>query len=90
MKATFNYTKYLDKNPLQRFLIKSFFNNLIKAVSDLKVSRVLDAGCGEGILLGYFHRKHIGKYLEGVDSLKDAIVLAGKLYPKFIYSESNT
>lgn len=84
MEVTFNYTKYLDKNPLQKFLIENFFNALFSITENLKIKRILDAGCGEGILLEKLRKRKIGKHFEGIDNSRAALKIAKKLHPNLI------
>ena len=89
MDFTFNYTKYLDKNPLQKLLLNNFFDTLFKMIDDLSVNRILDVGCGEGVMLEKFSKQNIGEYLEGVDNSKDALRLAKILYPNIAFKKGN-
>ena len=89
MNLTFNYTKYIDKNPLQKLLLNNFFSTIFKMIDDLSINRILDAGCGEGVMLGQFKDKKIGKYLEGVDYSKDALNLAKNFYSNIVFKKGN-
>lgn len=89
MQATFNYTKYLDKNPLQKFLIENFFNTLLSSIVNLKAEKILDVGCGEGVGLNRLMDKGIGKNLEGIDYSKEALILAKKFYPGIKFKQGD-
>lgn len=89
MQTTFNYTKYIDKNPLQKLLIGNFFNALLGSLKNLKADRILDVGCGEGVGLNHLQSKNIGKYLEGIDYSKEALILAKKFYPSLKFRQGD-
>ncbi len=46
-----NYQKYLNPNPLQRYLIRRFHQRVGELVRETGVTRILDAGCGEGFTI---------------------------------------
>jgi len=77
-----NYVKHTSKNPLQRFLIESFFSSLVFLAKTLNPKKVLDAGCGEGFSLSKLTANKIGEYLEGIENSKEAIAFGKKLFPK--------
>ena len=81
MKATDNYKKHTHKNPIQRFLLANFFRNLVNLTKAKAVNSILDVGCGEGFTLNRLKENGIGKELEGLEYLKDAIELGKKTYP---------
>jgi len=77
-----NFVKHTSKNPLQRFLIESFFSTLISSAKSLNPKKVLDAGCGEGFSLNKLITNNVGEELEGIEYSKEAIILGKKLFPK--------
>lgn len=81
MQTTDNFKKHTSRNPLQKFLINNFYKNMIDVIKNLKISSILDAGCGEGFTLNKLYKNRIGKKLVGVDFLKTAIVLGRKIHP---------
>ena len=80
MKVTDNYKKHTHKNPIQRFLLWNFFRNLLNLIRLKKIDSILDVGCGEGFTLNRLREHGIGKHLEGIEYLKDAIELSKKTY----------
>lgn len=46
-----SHAKYTSRNPASRLLVANFFRTLEHILSRLSFTTVLDAGCGEGILL---------------------------------------
>jgi ubiquinone/menaquinone biosynthesis C-methylase UbiE len=77
---TDNYRKHTTKNPLQRFLINTFFDELINEIQKLNPDAILDAGCGEGFTLERLHHKGIGNILEGVD-FQEVVMLGKEIHP---------
>lgn len=88
-KTTDNYRKHTAKNPVQRWLIRNFEKTLAKEVKKIKVSSILDAGCGEGFTLEYLRNEKIGKTYEGIDFLKRAIEIGKKIHPKIKLKEAS-
>lgn len=78
---TSNYKKHTHWNPIQRILISYFYLITLGIIKRLKVSNVLDVGCGEGFLLEKLKKNGIGKNLEGVEFLKTAIGIGKKIHP---------
>lgn len=81
MKVTDNYRKHKNKNPIQRYLLNKFYEDLILAIKPLNIKTVLDAGCGEGFTLTRLSVNKIGKKLEGVDFSEDSILIGKKIHP---------
>ena len=67
------YDKYGTKNPIAKWLMKKFLNDLSIALNSLKFSSLLEIGCGEGYLL-----KSLEKDLQGIK------IMATDLSPKII------
>ena len=65
IKLTTNYKKHFSSNPLQRWLMKQFYQTLTKLIQDLKIKSVLDAGCAEGFGLNVIKNKQSVKKLAG-------------------------
>ena len=81
MPETTNYQKHQNSNPIQRYLINNFYENLLSVIKPLKPVKVLDVGCGEGFTLKKLEEKRIGKKNEGIDYSIDAIKIGKKIYP---------
>lgn len=81
MNKTDNFKKHTHKNPIQKLLLWNFFRNLLDLIASKKVDSILDVGCGEGFTLNRLKEHGIGKRLEGIEYLKDAIELGKKTYP---------
>lgn len=46
-----NLDKYMSSNPLKRYFINRFLNDLVNIVRGCQVETVLDIGCGEGVVV---------------------------------------
>jgi len=78
---TTNYIKHTSKNPLQVFLIENFYKTGFSLIKNIKLKRILDVGCGEGVSLAKLESLQIGEYLEGIDFSDDALKIGRKTYP---------
>lgn len=76
-----NFAKHTSKNPVQKFLIKNFYSQLLSLIKPLKPESILDAGCGEGFSLNQLKENNIGKKLEGLEYSKISINLGKKVFP---------
>ena len=62
-----NEAKYRSRNPVVRALVGSFLRQVAAAVAEARPRRVLEVGCGEGIVLEYLSRRAAGVRFEGVE-----------------------
>jgi len=77
--ASSNLRKYHDpfvKIPLNRFL-----RMLGSLLDSLGVSKILDAGCGEGLVARYLISRNKNLVIEGIDINEQAILAAKQLCP---------
>lgn len=79
--STTNYQKHSTKNPIERYFLDNFNNTLISIIQQLPAYSVLDVGCGEGFTLQRLTNQKIGKKLEGVDFVQEALDLGKKIHP---------
>lgn len=84
-----NFVKHTSKNPIQKFLIKKFYNSLFSLITPLKPASILDAGCGEGFTMDKLTKFGVGKQIEGVEYSKGAISLGKKLFPNLTFREGS-
>ncbi len=47
------HAKYTTKNPISKFLVSRFFAKIAEIFFNIEPLKVLDVGCGEGLLLHY-------------------------------------
>src|SRR5260221_10750543 len=78
---TSNYKKHTHWNPIQRILIGFFYWIALDIIKKINPDKILDVGCGEGYTLEKLRKKGIGKKLEGIEYLQEAIDLGHKLHP---------
>ncbi len=77
-----NLNKHMSKNPLQKLLIKNYYNNLLKIIKKINPESILDVGCGEGFTLDTLRKNKIGKKIIGIDNSKESIRIGKILFPK--------
>ncbi len=77
-----NLNKHMSKNPLQKFLIKNYYNYLLKIIKRENPKSILDVGCGEGFTLDTLRKNKIGKKIIGIDNSKESIRIGKILFPK--------
>ena len=68
-----NARKYLNRNPLQRFIVSRFLRKVVELVESESPATVLDAGCGEGFLLNELRQRLAGTRLMGLDFSAEAL-----------------
>ena len=83
---TSNYRKHTSDNPLQRRLIDRFHAKIIKIVSDLHPSTILDAGCGEGFVDDILIKAMPSVSITGFDVFEDSVKLAALRNPRGTFS----
>lgn len=81
MANTTNFEKHTNQNPISRFFLDNFTNVLIATIKPLKPESVLDVGAGEGFVLERLRKEKIGKKLEGIEYMDEAIELGKKTNP---------
>ena len=80
-RATSNYRKHTNGNPLQRALIARFHRAIAERVAALEPATFLDAGCGEGFVARALRRRLPGLVLTGCDLNPAAVRLAAAQNP---------
>jgi len=81
--------KKTKKNPVSKLFQNNFLNTVIKTTRPLNIENILDAGCGDGILLARLKREKIGKSWVGFDSDAGIVELANKLHPGIKITKEN-
>lgn len=81
-----NLRKYRTRNPLARWIIGRFLDDVVETVVGLGPERIVDLGCGEGIVArAVTARLPDAEYL-GVDLSPDAIEVARSLNPELEFT----
>ncbi|MFA5388588.1 MAG: class I SAM-dependent methyltransferase [Candidatus Omnitrophota bacterium] len=68
-----NLKKYNNKNIVQRALVNNFLKNIANTISKANTTRILDAGCGEGMVGKYLISKNDKLHICGIDIDEEAI-----------------
>ncbi len=82
MANTTNFEKHTNQNPISRFFLDNFTKVLIETIKPLKPQSILDVGAGEGFTLEKLRQNKIGKKLEGIEYMDEAIELGKKTNPQ--------
>lgn len=62
-----NEAKYRSRNPVVRHLVARFLAEVSRLVGERRPARVLEVGCGEGIVMRYLRERHPGLRVDGVE-----------------------
>ncbi len=62
-----NEAKYRSRNPVVRHLVSRFLTRISRLVGEAGPGRVLEAGCGEGVVMRYLMDRHPGLRVDGVE-----------------------
>lgn len=85
--ADIRHTNYISKNLLFNTLLKHFLNrvgDLLKSINAIGKNG-LDAGCGEGHMLGYLHEQGAIGRLTAIDLNPEHLNFAKERFPYFDY-----
>lgn len=84
--ASSNFEKYETGNPLVQWLIERFLREIVTTIVDLAPVRIVDLGCGEGIVArSVTDRLPDAEYL-GVDASAKAVAVARSLNPSLEFT----
>lgn len=84
-----NLKKHKTKDPISRFFLDNFLITLVAVIKPLAIKTILDVGSGEGFTLDRLQKEGIGERLEGVDSVKKALIAGKQLHPTLNLKEGN-
>lgn len=78
------FNKYSSKNPLYKKLMTNFFSNLLKdiVINNKKKTKILEVGCGEGLLACEIKRRLPDCNYTGIDINNEIISEARKTCPE--------
>ncbi len=78
-------TKYLSANPISRWLIRHFIGTMMSMLATVpdNTQKILDVGCGEGILPRQLRMVWPSAVFHGLDIDYALLKVATKLVPKF-------
>lgn len=89
MPDTTNFQKHTNTNPISKFFLDNFMTVLLNEVKTLKPSSILDVGAGEGFTLEKLRTAKVGKKLEGIEYMDEAIELGKKTNPKVLLKKGD-
>jgi SAM-dependent methyltransferase len=69
-----NLQKYLNPNPVQRWLLRRYYRHVVELVRKTRARTVLDVGCGEGFTLKELRKSGLEAKMLGVDNRPAALV----------------
>jgi SAM-dependent methyltransferase len=69
-----NLQKYLNPNPVQRWLLRRYYRHVVELVRKTRARTVLDVGCGEGFTLKELRKSGLEAEMLGVDNRPAALV----------------
>jgi 2-polyprenyl-3-methyl-5-hydroxy-6-metoxy-1,4-benzoquinol methylase len=81
-----NLQKHLNPNPVQRYLLRHFHRQIASLLETTGAERILDAGCGEGFVIGYLLQGNDGLTITGIDCSLEAIEMARQVVPLVLSS----
>ncbi|MFC1566980.1 class I SAM-dependent methyltransferase [bacterium] len=61
------HSKYTTTNPISIYLINRFFDKVKSILNTLRFENILDAGCGEGLLLSHLKNDLSGRKIQAID-----------------------
>jgi SAM-dependent methyltransferase len=76
-----NEAKYRSKNPLVRHLVARFLDRVGELVEKERPRRILEVGCGEGIVIRYLAGRVAGARIDGVELDAGALEQARRRCP---------
>ena len=88
-KITNNYHKYQNKNPFMQWFIRRFVNRICCLVDHFRPERLVDIGCGEGIVAGALQKNNFSFEYYGIDINKKSIETAKLLNPSLFFETAD-
>jgi ubiquinone/menaquinone biosynthesis C-methylase UbiE len=76
-----NLQKHLNPNPVQRYLLQRFHRQIASLLKVTGAERILDAGCGEGFVIGHLLQENDQLIITGIDYSLEAIEVARQMVP---------
>jgi SAM-dependent methyltransferase len=84
-----NERKYQSSNPVVRALLDRFLAKIAARVASVSPARVLDVGCGEGLVVSHLRGRGLRFDYLGVDVSAAAIATAKHREPELRFAESD-
>lgn len=83
------YPKYKSKNPLIKFAVENFLKTTKSLVNGLKVSNILEVGCGEGYITNFINQLKPDARILGTDIDRTILNQARGLYPNLKFDTAD-
>jgi SAM-dependent methyltransferase len=85
------HTNYTSQNPLISYLLNIFLHRVSKLLSSIEANRKfgLDAGCGEGHMLGFLRQQNVVGSMVAVDLDPEYLRYAGQQFLGPFYTTAN-
>lgn len=84
-----NEGKYRARNPVVRYLVGQFLRRVGDLVEAQRPRRVLEVGCGEGLVIQYLSRRFPGVRCDGLELDAGALARARALCPGASFAQGN-
>lgn len=81
MTPSSNFRKYQTKNPLMQWVIQRFLSRIVEMLVELAPARIVDLGCGEGLVAREVRKRLPNVDYLGLDISADALTVARALNP---------
>lgn len=89
MSTSSNYEKYQTKNPLMRRVIARFLDRIVEHVRDARPARVVDLGCGEGLVARRLRDLPFAIEYRGIELDADAVRVARREVPGLSFEQGD-
>lgn len=84
-----NSRKYQTTNPMVRYLIDRFLREVVNRVRLSRVRRVVDVGCGEGLVAAALRKAGMDIDYRGFDLRPEAVAAARELNPEWSFETAD-
>ena len=84
-----NLSKYQTSNPVARWIIRRFLDQLCARVAALEPNAILDLGCGEGVVARELTRRLPDTRYTGIDLSEEALRTARDLNPGITFHQQS-
>lgn len=74
-------SKYLNKNPIQRILIKNFFRCVQQLIRETGIKHILEIGCGDGFVIDHLSKNDLTLKMQGCDIKLSCLKRAKRINP---------
>ncbi|MCL5407055.1 MAG: class I SAM-dependent methyltransferase [Patescibacteria group bacterium] len=74
--------KFISKNPIVKYANERFLSAIVELIKETKVKKLLDCGCGEGVVLHSIAQNLKNVEITGFDFDKNSVKLARKNVPR--------